>query len=158
MEYGGSNASDPKLGEFTVTDMNLLQEGANVLAVELHQGRASSSDIYLDFQSLVLSSQEVDYSQMPLEQDTIALNLGADETQMSISWYASTDTPGMVAYAPEPAVQNGSLPADAATVTASVSPTTRGGYWSHQLTLTGLEPDTTYVYQLTNHKTRNLHL
>ena len=152
MEYGGSNASDPKLGEFTVTDMNLLQEGTNVLAVELHQGRASSSDIYLDFQSLVLSSQEVDYSQMPLEQDTIALNLGADETQMSISWYASTDTPGMVAYAPEPAVQNGSLPADAATVTASVSPTTRGGYWSHQLTLTGLEPDTTYVYQLTNHK------
>ena len=152
MEYGGSNASAPKLGEFTLTDTNLLQEGTNVLAVELHQGRASSSDIYLDFQSLTLSTQEADYSDLALEQDTVAVSVGGHETEMNFSWYATTTEAGTITYAPAAELVEGELPETAATVTAQVGETNRGGYYSNQLTLTGLTPDTTYAYRLTNTK------
>ncbi|MDY4429857.1 S-layer homology domain-containing protein [Evtepia sp.] len=152
MEYGGSNASAPKLGEFTLTDVSALQEGTNVLAVEIHQGRADSSDIYFDFQSLALSTEEPDYSSLPLEQDTAALSVGGTETEMNFTWYASTEEAGTIAYAPASALADGQLPENAATAAAVATVSNRGGYYSNQLTLTGLQPDTTYAYQLTNTK------
>ncbi len=65
MSYGGSNDSNPRTGNFTITSdevatgpaivtgsaieagSSILVEGENVMAVELHQGRANSSDIFL---------------------------------------------------------------------------------------------------------------
>ncbi|GEM_PF-849893 len=65
MSYGGSNDSNPRTGNFTITSdevatgpaiatgsaieagESILVEGENVMAVELHQGRANSSDIFL---------------------------------------------------------------------------------------------------------------
>lgn len=60
LQYGGSNDSAPKTGEISVTDpelLGLLVEGENTVAVELHQGRASSSDIYFAFTSLEFSTE-----------------------------------------------------------------------------------------------------
>lgn len=152
MEYGGSNAGNPKLGEFALTDASVLKEGTNVLAVEIHQGRASSSDIYFDFQSLTLSAQAPDYSDLKFEQDTVALSVGADETEMNFTWYASSEEAGAITYAPEADLVDGQLPKDADTATAAATASNRGGYYSNQVTLTGLNPDTTYAYQLTNTK------
>ena len=150
MEYGGSNASAPKLGEFALTDPTALKEGTNVLAVEIHQGRASSSDIYFDFQALTLSAEEPDYSGLALAQDTIALSVGADETEMNFTWYASTEEAGTITYAPASDLADGRMPENAATATAVATAANRGGWYSNQLTLTGLERGTTYAYQLTN--------
>lgn len=65
MSYGGSNKNYPKTGNFTIENTevatgpaivsgsaieagsSILVEGENVMAVELHQGRSSSSDIFL---------------------------------------------------------------------------------------------------------------
>lgn len=150
MEYGGSNASAPKLGEFALTDPSALKEGTNVLAVEIHQGRASSSDIYFDFQALTLSAEEPDYSDLALVQDTIALSVGADETEMNFTWYASAAEAGTITYAPASDLADGRMPENAATATAVATAANRGGWYSNQLTLTGLERGTTYAYQLTN--------
>ncbi|WMJ87126.1 S-layer homology domain-containing protein [Anaerocolumna sp. MB42-C2] len=72
MSYGGSNASNPRTGNFTITNNDIatgpaivtgsaieagspiLVEGDNVMAVELHQGRANSSDIFLKVNSVEL--------------------------------------------------------------------------------------------------------
>ncbi|WP_244930847.1 metallophosphoesterase family protein [Nocardioides sp. W7] len=51
--YGGSNASTPKAVEFTIPAA-AFTEGVNTVGVELHNGRASSSDVYLDVSSLAL--------------------------------------------------------------------------------------------------------
>ena len=150
MEYGGSNASAPKLGEFALTDPTALKEGTNVLAVEIHQGRASSSDIYFDFQALTLSTEEPDYSGLALVQDTIALSVGADETEMNFTWYASAAEAGTITYAPASDLADGRMPENAATATAVATAANRGGWYSNQLILTGLERGTTYAYQLTN--------
>ena len=150
MEYGGSNASAPKLGEFALPDPSALKEGTNVLAVEIHQGRASSSDIYFDFQALTLSTEEPDYSGLALVQDTIALSVGADETEMNFTWYASTEEAGTITYAPASDLADGRMPENAATATAVATAANRGGWYSNQLILTGLERGTTYAYQLTN--------
>ncbi|MBU5626655.1 phosphodiester glycosidase family protein [Oscillibacter sp. MSJ-2] len=56
LQYGGSNASDPKTASFSVAGDALkalnLKSGENTVAVELHNGRATSSDVYFDLLSL----------------------------------------------------------------------------------------------------------
>lgn len=59
LQYGGSNASAPKTGDISLTGdaLDLLVDGENTIAVELHQGRANSSDIYFAFTSLEFSTE-----------------------------------------------------------------------------------------------------
>ena len=63
LSYGGSNAGSPKTGTISLTDSaaigKILKNGTNTIAVELHNGRASSSDIYFDFQNLTLSTTKI---------------------------------------------------------------------------------------------------
>ena len=88
MSYGGSNASNPKEGVISLTKEQLkdvIKTGQNTIAVELHQGRASSSDIYFEFNNL-----QVDYGQeeTTVEQKALNLTIGEDETKMNLTWYA----------------------------------------------------------------------
>ena len=46
LQYGGSNGSTPRTSEFSVTDLSMLHTGENTVAVELHQGRKASSDLW----------------------------------------------------------------------------------------------------------------
>ena len=149
MVYGGSNASDPKVGAFTLQAEDIakyLKDGDNTLAVELHQGRASSSDIYFDFISLAEASDTP--VEQPAEVKNVALNVGADETQRNIAWFSTSDKTAYVEIAKGTAA-DGQMPADAARVAATVSPASEDGFYSCQATV-NVEADASYVYRVGN--------
>lgn len=89
--------------------MNLKGTG-NVVSVELHNGRPSSSDVYLDFQSLTFGTAVPEK-----EIKNISLNIGSDETQRNITWMASSDKEAYVQVATksEGWVEGNEFPADA---------------------------------------------
>ena len=147
--YGGSNASAPKIGEINFTEiaaLNLKGTG-NVVSVELHNGRPSSSDVYLDFQSLTFGTavpeKEVKY---------ISLNIGSDETQRNITWMASSDKEAYVQVAtkPEGWVEGNEFPADAVSYTATQTDSAVNGLKSCKATMTDLKENTTYLYRVGN--------
>ncbi len=151
LEYGGSNAGTPKTGDISLTDstiLSLLQDGENVIAVEIHQGRSSSSDIYFDM-DLTFSSEEI-----TAEQTDVNIAVGSDETERNITWYANVEGTGTLYLAKESDLVNGAMPDSAAVYSATgIASTTKDGYCYYQVSVTGLESGTTYAYQLVNGET-----
>lgn len=133
LSYGGSNAGAPKLGEISVSDTSMLVNGDNILAVELHQGRSSSSDIYLAVKELSLSTEPVSNE---LEVDSLTVNIGETEDCLGITWY-DTD--------PEAAV----LHWNGTDYTADVKQASKTGYYVNHVDLSGLTPSTQYTYTIT---------
>ena len=83
MSYGGSNAGSPQEVLITLSKNQLkdvLVAGENIIAVELHQGRASSSDIYFEFEEL-----QVNYNQIEVEQKALNLTVAEDETKVNLT-------------------------------------------------------------------------
>ena len=149
MSYGGSNDSNPREGQINLTADQLkdvLKVGENVIAVELHQGRASSSDVYFEFANL-----QVNYGQTPVEQKALNLTVGKDETEMNLTWYANTSEIGTVEYAK--ASEDGEFPSEFTTVNATGNQSNDNGFYYNQATLTNLEENTKYVYRLVNDDT-----
>ena len=149
MSYGGSNDSNPREGQINLTVDQLkdvLKVGENVIAVELHQGRASSSDVYFEFANL-----QVNYGQTPVEQKALNLTVGKDETEMNLTWYANTSEIGTVEYAK--ASEDGEFPSEFTTVNATGNQSNDNGFYYNQATLTNLEENTKYVYRLVNNDT-----
>lgn len=150
MSYGGSNASNPKEGVISLTKEQLkdvIKTGQNTIAVELHQGRASSSDIYFEFNNL-----QVDYGQeeTTVEQKVLNLTIGEDETRMNLTWYANTNTSGTVQLAKAGAMINGEFPSQFTTVEATNNQANDKGFYYNQATLANLEENTKYVYRVVN--------
>ena len=150
MSYGGSNASNPKEGVISLTKEQLkdvIKTGQNTIAVELHQGRASSSDIYFEFNNL-----QVDYGQeeTTVEQKALNLTIGEDETKMNLTWYANTNTSGTVQLAKAGAMINGEFPSQFTTVEATNNQANDKGFYYNQATLANLEENTRYVYRVVN--------
>ena len=150
MSYGGSNASNPKEGVISLTKEQLkdvIKTGQNTIAVELHQGRASSSDIYFEFNNL-----QVDYGQeeTTVEQKALNLTIGEDETKMNLTWYANTNTSGTVQLAKAGAMINGEFPSQFTTVEATHNQANDKGFYYNQATLANLEENTKYVYRVVN--------
>lgn len=150
MSYGGSNASNPKEGVISLTKEQLkdvIKTGQNTIAVELHQGRASSSDIYFEFNNL-----QVDYGQeeTKVEQKALNLTIGEDETKMNLTWYANTNTSGTVQLAKAGAMINGEFPSQFTTVEATNNQANDKGFYYNQATLANLEENTKYVYRVVN--------
>lgn len=150
MSYGGSNASNPKEGVISLTKEQLkdvIKTGQNTIAVELHQGRASSSDIYFEFNNL-----QVDYGQeeTTVEQKVLNLTIGEDETKMNLTWYANTNTSGTVQLAKAGAMINGEFPSQFTTVEATNNQANDKGFYYNQATLANLEENTKYVYRVVN--------
>lgn len=150
MSYGGSNASNPKEGVISLTKEQLkdvIKTGQNTIAVELHQGRASSSDIYFEFNNL-----QVDYGQeeTTVEQKALNLTIGEDETKMNLTWYANTNTSGTVRLAKAGAMINGEFPSQFTTVEATNNQANDKGFYYNQATLANLEENTKYVYRVVN--------
>ena len=140
MQYGGSNSSAPREGTFTV-DPEVLVEGENTIAVQLHQGRASSSDLYFDFEELSLQP-----APEPQGQSSILLGVGSDQSERNISWFTDSGVTESVQ------ISEGShdtMPVDAQTIEPSERGASDDGVNDYvHATVTGLEPSTTYSYRV----------
>ena len=132
LSYGGSNAADPKTGSIAVTDTSMLVDGTNVLAVELHQGRPSSSDIYLAVNEFTASSEP---ESKELEVDSLTVNIGATEDCLGITWYDTESTAGVLHFGGKD-------------YTAEVKQASKTGYYVNHVDLSGLEPSTKYTYTI----------
>lgn len=150
MSYGGSNAGTPKAGEINLTKGQLadvLKTGENIVAVELHQGRASSSDIYLDFANLQMNYNE---PEVEVEQKALNLTVGESETEMNLTWYANTSEAGVVQLAKAGAMVNDEFPSDFVSINAVSNQSNDNGFYYNQATITNLQENTEYVYRIVN--------
>ena len=145
LSYGGSNGGTPLKGEFTA-DATLLKAGENTIAVEVHNGKNSSSDVWFSATEMSIDPS----SEMPKEKN-IALTMGEDETERNITWYEPYESSvASVQYA----VKDGeNFPANYSTATATVNNALDQGYNYCKATLTNLAPNTDYVYRLVNDTT-----
>lgn len=141
LSYGGSNATAPKTGTFSA-DASCLKEGANIIAVEVHNGRNTSSDEWFS-----MSDMSVDESaEMPTEKD-ISITMGSDETQRNITWYSpSASSTASVEYAVKGT--DDTFPDEYMSADATVN--SSGSYTYCQATMTGLAADTEYIYRFVN--------
>lgn len=158
MQYGGSNDGAPRTGTIDLSDavsLGYLKNGENTVAVEIHQGRFNSSDIYMDFTSLQFATEA---PVKVIEQNSISMNPGSNATEMNFTWYANDSAAGTLRIAKKNELVDGAMPENAKTVTAAAAQANKSGFYSNQCTVTGLEPDTQYAYQLVNgEKTSEIH-
>lgn len=143
MQYGGSNMAAPILADFAVSPA-ALRPGSNTIAVELHNGRDSSSDIYFDMPSLTLEAAP------PTAGPTsILLGVGSDQTERNLSWFSDSGRAEVVQLAPASEVANDTMPATATTITPSDTGASLDGMNAYfHATLTGLAPATAYSYRV----------
>ena len=85
-----------------------------------------------------------------VEQKSVFLTLGSDESSRGLTWYADTEEAGQVQYAKAADMVNGEFPAEYTTVDASAIPTNDEGFYSNQAVLSSLEENTEYVYRVVN--------
>lgn len=135
LQYGGSNQGPDTL-QISLLDLSLLHNGENTIAVELHNGRKTSSDVWFSFGGLYLSTDEVVY------QNNISLSVGADESKVNFTWYSPLEI-ASVTVSENPDMTNGNTFA----ATASLA---NDGQYSCKAAATGLKHNTTYYYQLSN--------
>ena len=151
LQYGG----DPKTGTISTSDpaaLAAVKDGKNVIAVELHQGRSSSSDIYFDMPTLTF---ETTVSVPVYTQKNISWTVGKDASEINVTWYADVDGTGTLLVAKNSEVSGNEMPADAKSFTANGTASNKSGYYNYQTTATGLSADTTYAYQLVNGETKS---
>ena len=157
MVYVDGDAGDT---EFSITDEELLAalvDGENIIAVEVHNCNATSSDIffdmeYMDFRTEVAEEETEEGSEnTPDEaQSSVSIQVGVDETERNITWYYNVEGEGTLYLAKESDLVNGEMPADAASYTVTGESTNKEYYYSFQVTVADLEEDTTYAYQVVN--------
>lgn len=151
--YAGVSAGAPKQTDIDLSKdqfKDILKEGSNTLSVELHQDRETSSDIYFEFKNLSLNTGSEEVTPDPVAQKSIFLTVGNDSLSQGITWYANTELAGEVQYA----IKSGdTFPENYLTATATSTSTTEKKWYSNQVFLTGLQPNTEYVYRLKNGET-----
>ena len=87
---------------------------------------------------------------------SISLAIGADETQRNLTWYSETNEEGKVLVAKNSDLVDGEMPEGAESFTATVKEAkNKSGYYTYKTTVTGLESDTTYAYQLYSGETKS---
>lgn len=135
---GNEGAGDPGEGNFVI-DPEELNKGENVIAVEVHQKTASSSDVFFAMPSLAVDVQDTSN----LEQEDVILMVGSDETSRNLTWYVNHAEAGKVQ------VAKAETPDNYKEYEASVVLANDGSY-ANQVTITGLEANTKYIYKLVN--------
>lgn len=152
LQYGGSNDGDPKTGTISVKEniQNLLVKGENVIAVEVHQGRANSSDIYFNMPSLTFSTESQKQDQESTNEiRSLSISMGSDETQRNFTWYSNANEEGKVLIAKASQVKNDVMPENVSSSKATVKEATnKSGYYSYQATVSKLEKNCKYAYQV----------
>ena len=147
--YSGHGQGAPEEHEISLSAeecQEYLVEGENVIAVELHNDRETSSDIYFEFESLNANRNEV----FETVQKSVILMVGSDETSRNLTWYANVDMAGSVQWAKQSDMQDGLFPAQYNEAAATSIATNDAGFYSNQATMTNLEENTAYVYRVVN--------
>ncbi len=132
---------DPR-EETIAVDGGLLKQGANILTVELHQANESSSDIYFAMSGLSSDEDRV----AVLRNDTVCLGIGADETQMLVTWQGRGEEGYVEAVKAEDA--EGSMPENARTYPAEKAYENDWNTDTFRAVLTDLEPGEEYAYRV----------
>ena len=123
----------------------VLVEGENVLAAQLHNNQKASSDLYFGISDMTVST--VNLNAAPAEQ--VILGVGADETQRQLSWVSAIGSTAEVQVAPASLIKDGVFPAEYTTFSATDKlATNKAGYTAYDATITGLEANTKYGYQI----------
>ena len=149
--YAGVSAGAPKQADLSLTREELkdyLTEGENVLSVELHNDRESSSDIYFEFQKLNLNYNESsDSGETTATQKSVFLTVGSDTSSQGVTWYTDTADAGEVQYA----LKSGdAFPENYQTAQATSKAANEKGFYSNQATMGNLQPGKEYVYRVVN--------
>jgi len=110
-------------------ESGLLETGTNLMAVEIHQANATSSDISFDLRLLGLTEVP-----NPIFQAPHLIYEGAN-TEMKVVWRMSWDVPATLSWGPDETCGQG-----------SVQTAEYGTRHMHAHTITGLAPDTRYHY------------
>ena len=134
LQYGGDQ-TDPATSSFEVL-ADVLHTGTNTIAVEVHNNRATSSDIWFCMTDLSLSDEEVDY------QNNVSLSVGSDESELNFTWYSPLGD--AVLTVAEDSDMTGGTEIHANTEIANDL------QYSCKATVTGLKANTKYYYQLSN--------
>ncbi|WP_426295104.1 fibronectin type III domain-containing protein [Dyadobacter endophyticus] len=128
--YAGTPVGTPLLTIDTVLSVNRIQNGTNIIAVELHQTGQTSSDIYFDLQ---LDGEPAGAPPSLFRHPYLQL---ASHNQMTVYWYTNVKTNASVRYSTNPDLEIYQE------VRSSVSDTL------HTVTLKNLAPDTQYYYSV----------
>lgn len=120
----------------------LLHEGENIISASVHNSHSSSSDVYFDLLSNIYYAE----GDIDAEFDNVVLGIGKDESERNLNWYTTAREDGEVQWAKAdgtafPGEYN---TAKALTERADATPVK----FSNSATITGLEPNTEYVYRL----------
>ena len=148
LQYGGHNSSTTE-GEINITDaetLAVLRDGINVVAVEVHQGRASSSDIYFGMPSLEFREEE--YVE-PVVLSNVSLSMGSDQTKMNFTWHINDEADGKLLIAKDSELVDGAMP-QTATSYAATSELNNDGKYTNKAVATNLEAGVKYAYQAVN--------
>ena len=154
LSYGGSNQGDPIREEVTITPKQLQEfwnnNGDNYIAVEIHQGRATSSDIFF-------AAYDGYFKELPPEpeagsiQTNAILTIGKDPSERNFTWYSNTTVPGKFEF------KEANVDKDftgATVLNANViEKVNKEGFSSNSVTLEGLKPNTEYMYRYSNGET-----
>ena len=150
MYYSGTGQGAPEKIDISLTKEQVAEyavEGENTLAVELHNDRASSSDIYFEFSELTANYNEPAEA---VEQKSVILTLGGDESSRGLTWYADTDAAAQVQYAKAADMKDDQFPEEYMTADAVSTASNDNGFYSNQATMSDLEENTEYVYRVVN--------
>jgi len=99
------------------------------------------------FGGAAVASEATESEPAAFEFTDIAVNIGADRSQMNFTWYQNSDAESAVYVAKASGLVNGEMPEDAikAVSTATVN---AEGLYSNKATVTGLDYSTEYAYQI----------
>jgi len=142
VQYAGDNGGDPDRSSFTV-DASLLRAGENTVSMALYQGRANSSDIYVDLASLTPVSADA-----PVSISDVVLTVGATEAERRLAWYSDSTAQQVAQVAPAPASEGAAFPVAAATTVLPRTGTATDGQTWHHAELGGLAASSSYVYRV----------
>ena len=126
-----------------------LNNGENIVAVEVHQSCPTNDSIYFAMPSLTFSTESQGKTL-----DNISLSVGSDETKRNFTWYSNYEDGGKLFVAKESEVVEGMMPGNATVYEPTIKKANKVGYYSCQTTVTDLENSTTYAYQIVSEDTK----
>lgn len=140
--HGGSNYRYFTQITFEVYDLSMLKQGKNTIAVELHNGNATSDNIWFNMTNLRLVDE-------PIEHVTnICISMGADESKANFTWYSTAKDANALSFVKKSELIDDAMPQNVQKIPATTIMSNDTNYYSNKATVTGLEPNTEYVYMM----------